>query len=276
MTTTASAAVSAATAAVSAATAASTNTTTTTTTTTAPVVVKREFAAAAPVVVKQEEKVVSTATAAASTSATAAPAASTSATAAPAALTTTVVVVGASTTMAAMAASAASAEAVEGGEPVAKKARIMPTWGQQHMKATEVKRLTLPIEVLRTANALSDTREEISQRQNACVASHFLEREVRDVLLVTDRTFTNDEEEHRMYMELRASAEAVKAAVFRSLDGMFLDTGDTGRTGGLFHNELIRQATELSLTFSGAEAAMHFPEESDLPEWQWGVAPEVQ
>jgi len=212
----------------------------------APVAVKQEFAGAAAVAAKRERVV----PAAIGTGTGTTPAATDAANA----------FAGAATT----AAITASDNAVA-GQSAAKKARAKPTWWF-HMKDTEVRRLTLPIEVLRLANALSDTRDEIALRENVCATSDFLEREVRDVLLVTDRTFTNDEEEHRMYMELRASAEAVKAAVYRSLDGIFLDIGNTDRAGGRFHDQLIQQATQLCLTFSGAESAMHVPDELDLPD----------
>jgi hypothetical protein len=159
------------------------------------------------------------------------------------------------------AAVAASREEVAGR--VAKKARMMPSWWH-HKKDTEVKRMTLPIDVLRLANQLGDTMKDIVLSENACGTCHLLETAVRDVLVVTDGTFTNDEEEYRMYLELRASAEAVSATVYGNLDCALLDLGHTSRVTRLFYTKLIWQATALAKTFAGAKSAMYVPEQSDL------------
>lgn len=159
------------------------------------------------------------------------------------------------------AAVAASREEVAGR--VAKKARMKPSWWY-HQKDTEVKRMTLPIDVLRLANQLGDTMKDIVLSENACGTCHLLERAVRDVLVVTDGTFTNDEEEYRMYLELRASAEAVNATVYGGLECASLDLGHTSRVTRLFYTKLIWQATALAKTSAGAKSAMYVPEQSDL------------
>lgn len=147
-----------------------------------------------------------------------------------------------------------------------KKPRRRPSWmGECQAGAKAVKKeMTFPLDVLTLALDLEAARASIASREKSSMMRDFLESEVHAVMLVTERTFTNDAEEQALHSELRSAAGCVVAGVEGLLDDMFVELGDRNWPRANYYDQLVAHARELSLVYTGAEMAMYHPEESDL------------